>query len=126
MDTPERALTAASVPPAAGPDPVDVDTIRHTITRALAEGPLRRCEDYVELEALLRGHIHLLLPDADASADQLWRGSVEWYRLRCRLDGIRRTVDRGLGPGLQSARDQVVQMARDCRWLLDRHVRTIR
>ncbi|MEC4017670.1 DUF6415 family natural product biosynthesis protein [Streptomyces sp. H27-D2] len=98
---------------------LDRDTIQKSIGHGLAErsAPLR-IEELAQLEQLLRGHIHLLLPDVDAKVDRLWHGGTEWYRRRARLDGIRRQVDQGLGPGLLSAQLQIHQLARDCRWLL--------
>ncbi|MEC4019404.1 DUF6415 family natural product biosynthesis protein [Streptomyces sp. H27-D2] len=102
-------------------EPVDRDTIQKTIGRGLTErsAPLRY-EELAELEQLLRGHIHLLLPAVEAKVDRMWHGGREWYGHRARLDGIRRQVEQGLGVGLISAQLQVHQLARDCRWLLEK------
>lgn len=101
-----------------GGAPVDVATIRDTVTRALEQGPLPRYEDLEMLEQLLRGHINLLLPDAEKAVDQLDRGSVEWYGQRTMLDVARHRLDEGLGEGMVSARVHVSQLAHSCRALL--------
>ncbi|MEC4014781.1 DUF6415 family natural product biosynthesis protein [Streptomyces sp. H27-D2] len=103
-------------------DPVDRDTVKKTISHGLTErsAPLR-IEELAGLEQLLRGHIHLLLPEVEAKVDRMRHGGREWYAHRARLDGIRRQVDQGLGAGLLSAQRQVRQLARDCRWLLEQH-----
>ncbi|MEC4016198.1 DUF6415 family natural product biosynthesis protein [Streptomyces sp. H27-D2] len=101
---------------------IDRDTMQKTISHGLTERstPLR-FEELTELEQLLRGHIHLLLPGVEAKVDRLWHGGREWYRHRAHLDGIRYQADQGLGAGLLSAQLQVRQLARDCRWLLEQH-----
>jgi len=105
--------------PADGADEVDTDTIQRTILRALAHGSASPCrEELVELEALLRGHIHLLLPYARARANSLPPAGARWLRHQARLAWIGNQVRRGLGDGMQSARQQVRSLALDCRWLL--------
>lgn len=103
--------------PAPAADPIDVATIRATVERALAHGPMPCREDLAEAEELLRGHIQLLLPIAEAAVDQLWRGGVEWYGKRSWLDIARDRVGRGLGSGV-SAHTHVRLLAHDCRALL--------
>lgn len=97
--------------------PVDVDTIRATVARALAPGPAPEHEDLVELEGLLRGHVQLLLPIAEKAIDQLWRGSVDWYSKRSWLDIARDRAKKDLGHG-PAAHTHVRLLAHDCRALL--------
>lgn len=99
--------------------PVDVDTIRATVARALAPGPAPDREGLVELEELLRGHIQLLIPIAEAAVDKLWRGSVDWYGKRSWLDIARDRLKKGLGyVGSTTAHTHVRLLAHDCRALL--------
>ncbi|MGW7639463.1 DUF6415 family natural product biosynthesis protein [Streptomyces decoyicus] len=92
------------------------------------DGPCRALPDLagpaasgelVDLKALLRGHIAVLLPLVRAAADLLWRGSLDWHRRTARIAGIERQVGQGLGDSDFSALVQVQLLARDCRWLLD-------
>ncbi|MER5968179.1 DUF6415 family natural product biosynthesis protein [Streptomyces sp. NPDC002055] len=104
------------------PVPIDGATIQATIDQALRTGTGRLVMDELtELEARLRGHIELLLPDAEAAADRLWRGSTTWYTARARLDSIHHQVKQGLGKGPLAAHIQVDALARDCHWLLVHH-----
>jgi hypothetical protein len=98
---------------------VDAVAVQRTIGRALAHGsaPLRHGE-LVELEALLRDHIRLLLPIARARAAVLRPSTAQWLRYRARLDWITNQAGRELDGGLHSARQQVRSLAHDCRWLL--------
>ncbi|MER5974100.1 DUF6415 family natural product biosynthesis protein [Streptomyces sp. NPDC002055] len=115
------AQLATDAPPSAA-KPIDATTIQATIDRALRTGTGRLVMDELtELEALLRGHINLLLPDAEAAADRLWRGSLTWYQCRARLDGIGRQMKQSLGDRPLAAHVQVTQLARDCQWLLVHH-----
>lgn len=98
--------------------PVDVDTIRSTITRALEQGPLPRYEDLEDLEGLLRGHIGLLLPIAAAAIDVLPQNSVERDGQSAILSIARDRLSEGMGPGLSSAHTHVRQLAHSCRALL--------
>ncbi|AXK34542.1 hypothetical protein DVA86_19705 [Streptomyces armeniacus] len=97
---------------------VDVRAIRATVDRALR--PLARPArpDMVELEQQLREHVELLLPAAEAAAEELWHGSVQWYECRAQLDRIRLDVARDLGDSPLSAHVQVRHLARDCAALL--------
>jgi hypothetical protein len=117
---PEETGPAIGPADAAGPvDPVDAAAVQHAIALALAHGSAPpRHEELVELDALLRGHIRLLLPIARARAAVLRPSTAEWLRYRARLDWITNQVGRGLGDGLPSARQQVRSLAHDCRWLL--------
>ncbi|MGW4239421.1 DUF6415 family natural product biosynthesis protein [Streptomyces sp. NPDC004749] len=105
----------------AAPAPVTAEAVRAAIDRAEQLG---RSDGTIEqLHALageLRGHIRVLLPVAQAEADGLWKGGVEWYTLVSRLGGVRRAVDADQEPsGLLAAHVRVQLLSRDCRWLLD-------
>ncbi|WP_051765449.1 DUF6415 family natural product biosynthesis protein [Streptomyces sp. NRRL F-5135] len=105
----------------AAPAPVTAEAVRAAIDRAEQLG---RSDGTIEqLHALageLRGHIRVLLPVAQAEADGLWKGGVEWYTLVSRLGGVRRAVDAEQEPsGLLAAHVRVQLLSRDCRWLLD-------
>ncbi|SFK72616.1 DUF6415 family natural product biosynthesis protein [Streptomyces pini] len=91
------------------PCPLDTDTIQRTIDRALAADHTTRYSDLAELEALLRGHINLMLPPARARA-----GTVAYARLNTAAGQLAY----GLGDTLRSARRHVLLLALDCRWLL--------
>lgn len=115
----EVLVPATVTPPEpVGPAPVDVTTIRATVDRALEQGPLPAREVLVELEQLLRGHIQLMLPIAEAAVEQLDRGSVEWYEQRTWLDVARDRAGWGLGIGLTTAHTHVRLLAHDTRALL--------
>ncbi|WP_405838923.1 DUF6415 family natural product biosynthesis protein [Streptomyces platensis] len=121
MDTEsDQVQTGGAAIGVTGQQPIDVATIQTSIARAQT---LRRespeLDELVELEALLRGHIEVLLPEVQAAYDRLWRGSVGWSRGVGRLSGVRFQVRQGLGEGVLSAHVQVNQLARDCQWLLD-------
>ncbi|MGS2589455.1 DUF6415 family natural product biosynthesis protein [Streptomyces hebeiensis] len=105
----------------AAPAPVTAEAVRAAIDRAEQLG---RADGTIEqLHAVageLRGHIRVLLPVAQAEADGLWKGGVEWYTLASRLGGVRRAVDTDQEPsGLLAAHVRVQLLSRDCRWLLD-------
>ncbi|WP_432093734.1 DUF6415 family natural product biosynthesis protein [Streptomyces sp. bgisy100] len=102
--------------------PIDEVTIQATIERALRTGTGRLdMDELTAVEELLLGHIQLLLPDAEAAVDRLWRGSLTWYTARAKLDGIHRQVKQGVGDGPLSAHIQVSTLASDCQWLLVHH-----
>ncbi|GGV01672.1 hypothetical protein GCM10010211_81210 [Streptomyces albospinus] len=103
--------------------PVDVETMRRSIDRALVlrSQPLEHAE-LEHLEALLRGHIEVILPDALERTDRLWRGSQQWYLNRSTLGKIANNARFGLGDEPMRNWVQVSQLARDCGWLLERHV----
>lgn len=98
---PEPGETPADAPP------VDVDTIRTTVERALVQGPVPRYATLEELEGLLRGHLQLLLPYAQRA------GAGAAF-----LEGVRQHLADGMGHGLMSARIHVRQLAHDTRALL--------
>ncbi|MER5971376.1 DUF6415 family natural product biosynthesis protein [Streptomyces sp. NPDC002055] len=118
MTSPEGAPpTEATTAP-----PVDEATIQATIDQALRTGTGRLdMDELTALEELLLGHIQLLLPDAEAATDRLWRGSITWYTARARIDSIHHQVKQGLGNGPLAAHIQVDALARDCHWLLIHH-----
>ncbi|MEE1938414.1 DUF6415 family natural product biosynthesis protein [Streptomyces sp. TRM 70361] len=85
---------------------IDADVITTTITRALAiRRVLPRHEELEEIEAELRGHLRLLIPAVPDAG-------------RARAAIAAAELDRGPGPGLQSATNHVQLLALDCRWLL--------
>ncbi|WFB08338.1 DUF6415 family natural product biosynthesis protein [Streptomyces sp. LX-29] len=99
---------------------IDVDAIKATIARAVVKrSALPPYEELRELHAELRGHIEALLPLAEKQVGELWRGSVEWYQKRSKLDTIPHLVGQGLGPGLRSASDHVRHLGRTCQFLLN-------
>ncbi|WP_432093013.1 DUF6415 family natural product biosynthesis protein [Streptomyces sp. bgisy100] len=99
--------------------PIDVAAIQATITTALAtsNGPLVM-DELVTLERSLRGHIERLLPEAEAAAERLWRGSIAWYQQRGRLESIRHQAAQGLTERPLTAHIHVTALARECAWLL--------
>ncbi|MER8002825.1 DUF6415 family natural product biosynthesis protein [Streptomyces sp. NPDC095613] len=105
----------------AAPAPVTAEAVRAAIDRAEQLGRSHgTIEQLHALDGELRGHIRVLLPVAQAEADGLWKGGVEWYTLVSRLGGIRRAVDAEQEPsGLLAAHVRVQLLSRDCRWLLD-------
>lgn len=103
--------------------PVDVDVIRETIAQAHELRDLSTATaELADVAERLRGHIGLLLPDAQAATDKLWHGSIEWSRSTGRLSGVRHQIKQGLGAGTLAAHVQVNQLARDCIWLLDKYM----
>ncbi|WP_432092659.1 DUF6415 family natural product biosynthesis protein [Streptomyces sp. bgisy100] len=102
------------------PARVDVDAIAATISRALAQRTaLPPYKELCELQAELLEHIQLLQPLVEKHVNSLNRGTVDWYRKRCRLDGITDEVGQGLGSGLQSADWHVRGLGYACQFLLD-------
>ncbi|AJC53650.1 DUF6415 family natural product biosynthesis protein [Streptomyces sp. 769] len=102
--------------------PVDEGMIRSTLVRAQDLRDTSLCTDELaELDGLLRGHIAVLLPEAQAATDKLWRGGMEWSRRTGRLSEIRFRSEQGLGAGRLSALVQINLLARDCEWLLADH-----
>ncbi|WEB38573.1 DUF6415 family natural product biosynthesis protein [Streptomyces yunnanensis] len=96
--------------------------IRSTLVRAQDLRDTSLCTDELaELDGLLRGHIAVLLPEAQAATDKLWRGGMEWSRRTGRLSEIRFRSEQGLGAGRLSALVQINLLARDCEWLLADH-----
>ncbi|WP_046501599.1 DUF6415 family natural product biosynthesis protein [Streptomyces odonnellii] len=102
------------------------EDIRITIERAhrIGNEPSKR-EDLSTVLADLRGHIGLLLPAAQAYADQVWRGSQEWYTLATRLHRIGNEAEESLCAGALAAHVQVRQHTVDCEWLLERFGATL-
>lgn len=125
MDT-ERAQQGGAPATVTEPDtdgaPICVATVNATVSRALRTNVGRLDVGVLtDLEALLRGHIALLLPPEREASDRLWHGSIEWHRQTARLDGIERQTQQGLGETPLAAHIQVQQLARDCQWLLNQH-----
>ncbi|WFB08342.1 DUF6415 family natural product biosynthesis protein [Streptomyces sp. LX-29] len=99
---------------------MDVRAIEVTINRAVVQrSTLPPYEELRELHAELLAHIETLLPLAEEQVSDLWRGSVEWYQKRSKLDTIPHLVGQGLGPGLRSASDHVRHLGRTCQFLLN-------
>ncbi|MFH0246138.1 DUF6415 family natural product biosynthesis protein [Streptomyces sp. HK10] len=111
MQPASDTLTPAPACASGGPAPVDVTAITATINRALAAHTVPpRYDELVDLETYLRGHLQLLLSTVRTAGP-------------ARRATTAAQLDRGLGPGLRSAIDQVLLLALDCRWLL-RHIPT--
>ncbi|MFJ9417833.1 DUF6415 family natural product biosynthesis protein [Streptomyces sp. NPDC101227] len=103
-------------------DPIDADTIRGTIRRALQLGSGRLdLSSMVMLEEELRGHIALLLPEAREAAHRRWPAGGESHQRRARFDGIEQQMKQGLGEGPLSAHVQVQQLTKDLQYLLVLH-----
>ncbi|WP_407555455.1 DUF6415 family natural product biosynthesis protein [Streptomyces sp. Pv4-95] len=102
--------------------PIDAETIGETIRRALGMGaaPLD-AEAMAEVEEVLSGHIGLLLPEVRKAAEQLPPSSAEAHRLRARLDCIQQQSQLQAHHALR-VHVQVQLLARDCHWLLARHI----
>ncbi|MEU6062810.1 DUF6415 family natural product biosynthesis protein [Streptomyces sp. NPDC047097] len=101
---------------------VDVETIGATIARALRTGSGRPA--LAELAGMveeLRGHVAILLPEAQESTRRLPTDSTETHRQRARLDGIERQLRQEPGADVFTAHVRVQLLARDCEWLLARH-----
>ncbi|SHL76385.1 DUF6415 family natural product biosynthesis protein [Streptomyces yunnanensis] len=103
--------------------PIDVETMRRTIDRALAlrSTPLE-LEELEDLTLLLRGHINLLLPSAQAATDKLWPGSIEWCCGMGRLSTVRFHCEQTIEASMLTAPVQVSRLAHDCQWLLEGHL----
>ncbi|WP_221505353.1 DUF6415 family natural product biosynthesis protein [Streptomyces eurocidicus] len=69
----------------------------------------------------MRRHRDALLPGARGHVDDMWRGSLEWYRSRSTLDRVESSGDHPLGSAVLGDLTHVMQLARDCRWLLELH-----
>ncbi|QKV97724.1 hypothetical protein HUT19_20975 [Streptomyces sp. NA02950] len=103
-----------------GRQPVDIDGLKTVISKALAErSALPPYADLCELHGALLQHIQALMPLATKQIDGMWRGSVEWYQRRSKLDTIPHEMAQGLGAGLQSAAWRVKTLGYTCRWLLE-------
>ncbi|MEW2030616.1 DUF6415 family natural product biosynthesis protein [Streptomyces roseifaciens] len=102
---------------------VDVDKVQRSIDQALTfrSSPLRRAE-LEELGAVLSRHRDALLPGAQEHVDNMWRGSLEWYRSRSTLDRVASSGGYLLGSAVLGDITHVMQLARDCRWLLELHL----
>ncbi|WP_331759855.1 DUF6415 family natural product biosynthesis protein (plasmid) [Streptomyces sp. NBC_01525] len=110
-------MTSWKVPQ--GDLPVDVETISDTVRRALRFGATRPgLTTLADLEERLRGHIAVLLPDAEAAAARRG-GSDGVEQTTRRLVSIRAQLGSGLGLGRLSAHVQVAALAQDCQWLLE-------
>ncbi|MCM2580648.1 DUF6415 family natural product biosynthesis protein [Streptomyces meridianus] len=102
--------------------PIDAATIRASVERAATvTAVLPQYQDLVTLAQLLRGHLHLLLPDAQADTDRLNRGTALWHQRQTTIDRTRRTLAEGMGHGLLSAAMHVQELGRACGFLLSWH-----
>ncbi|MFJ9855204.1 DUF6415 family natural product biosynthesis protein [Streptomyces sp. NPDC101150] len=103
-------------------DPIDADTMRKTIRRALQLGTGRlELTSMTALEEELRGHIALLLPEAREAAHHRCPAGGESHERTSRFDGIEQQMKQGLGEGQLSAHVQVQQLAKDLQYLLVLH-----
>lgn len=117
MSVTARSEAADEVPPGAGP--VDADTIRATVARALLRSSCPPERALLEEQfTLLCGHVALLLPDMRARVEQLPPRTADRYTLSIRLDDHRAQIGRPLAEGEDDAHAQVRRLALACRWLL--------
>jgi hypothetical protein len=79
-----------------------------------APGILPTYERLVELDQLLRAAIVKMLPVAQTAADELNRGTPEWYSRQTAIDEARKVLAGNLGAGLRSAALHVAELARRC------------
>ncbi|MEU8756196.1 DUF6415 family natural product biosynthesis protein [Streptomyces chartreusis] len=86
-----------------------------------ATGILPTYERLVELDEQLRAAIDKALPVAQAKADELNRGTPEWYSRQTAIDEARKVLAGNLGAGLRSAAMHVAELARRCYALQGRH-----
>ncbi|MGW8398550.1 DUF6415 family natural product biosynthesis protein [Streptomyces lydicus] len=103
--------------------PIDADTTSETIRRALraGSGPID-LDEMAALAETLQGHIALLLIEVRETTSQLGRGTLEAHQTAARLKGIQEQFRRPLATRPLSAHAHVHQLARDCQWLLARHM----
>ncbi|MFC0598789.1 DUF6415 family natural product biosynthesis protein [Streptomyces palmae] len=79
-----------------------------------------RIEDLMALHTHLLKLIVQLEPLARRRIDAMNHGTVEWYCAASRLNAVQYEVAEGLGPGLQSAADQVRNLGHTLEFLLNR------
>lgn len=116
--TPSRA-TDTPGPAALG---VDVHDIAWTLHAILGSGNvLPQYGDLERDEAALNASLLALLPAVQTATDRLDHGTPEWYRRQSTCDRTRKQLQHGLGSGLRSAHQQVVELATCCRHLLDHY-----
>ncbi|WP_367140696.1 MULTISPECIES: DUF6415 family natural product biosynthesis protein [Streptomyces] len=115
-DTPLDPMTAGES------RPLDLVTIRATAHRALAEraSALPRVQEIREITLALRGHLELMLPEAQEHADQLPPGTTQWYCWEGLITNARTELDEGPGGGLYSAFTHMQTLATSVRLLADR------
>ncbi|MFE5868306.1 DUF6415 family natural product biosynthesis protein [Streptomyces roseifaciens] len=103
---------------------VDADAVQRSIDQALTirSSPLQR-DDLARLGAALRRHKKVLLPKVHEHVDNMWRGSLEWYQSRSTLDRVASFSDYHLGSAALGDITHVMQLARDCQWLLELHLK---
>lgn len=119
MDSERVQPSAGRAPVCAAEAPVDTEMIRDTIARSLnVDSRYSDMPGLRDLEALLRGHIGLLIGPVREGAGRLWHGEVEWYLRVSRLDAIERQLsERVCSHSRFACLAQVQRLARDCRWL---------
>ncbi|MCZ4511577.1 DUF6415 family natural product biosynthesis protein [Streptomyces sp. ActVer] len=67
-----------------------------------------------QLDEQLRVEIERLIPVVQEQADQLNKGTTDWYLQQRVVDDAKRTLQDGPGNGLRSAAMQVRELARQC------------
>ncbi len=100
--------------------PLDLVTIRATVRRALQErAALPRASEIREITHTLRGHLQLMLVEAQNRAGQLERGTEPWLGWVALIGRARDDLDRDGGCGLRSAAAYMDDLGRTCRRLVD-------
>jgi hypothetical protein len=91
------------------------DSLTELIEEGLAAaGILPTHHRVAQLDKQLRVAIERLIPPVQAQADQLNKGTTDWYSRQSVIDDARRTLQDGPGNGLRSAAMQVRELARQC------------
>jgi hypothetical protein len=80
-------------------------------------GILPPYDHLVDLDIRLRAAAETLLPEAQAAADKLNRGTSEWWSRQSAIDYTRQVMADDLGSGLRSAAVHVAELARRCNTL---------
>ncbi|MEV4438101.1 DUF6415 family natural product biosynthesis protein [Streptomyces sp. NPDC049577] len=100
--------------------PVDLETIRATVRRALVERPvLPRAEEALEITRALRSHLAVLVEAAVARRNQHRRNSGPWYLWETVIDRARRDMYQGPGCGLRSAVTHMQALGRTAEHILN-------
>ena len=115
----DPSLSSATDMPTSAALDVDVHDIAWTLDAILGSGNvLPQYGDLERDEAALSTFLVALLPAVQTATDRMDRGTPEWYRRQSTCDRTRKQWQRGLGDGLRSAHQQVVELAMCCRHLL--------
>ncbi|GAA0464651.1 DUF6415 family natural product biosynthesis protein [Streptomyces stramineus] len=101
--------------------PVDLVTIRATVTRALLERPvLPRAEEVRALTVDLRAHLAVMADETEARRDACARSTGDWHQWNALLNRARTDMQSDAGPGLKSAVMHMYELGRTCSHLVDK------